>query len=256
MKPLSLLIALVVGLAVAASADDKAERLVDEMIEAHGGLSAWQAAGAVYFEDQWTQPGGEKGPVAQTTVEQSRRRAYLDYPEIDATIVWDGEKAWSTNWAMPMPPRFIASLNYYFLNLPWLVRDPGVHLAAEGTRRLWDDDTEYETVRVTYDAEVGDTPDDYYVLYIHPQTKVLKACEYIVTYRSILPEGVEHSPPHVLIYEAFAVVDGLTVPTRYTIYEDEAFYAGCEIMNWSFGRSFDEARMKMPDGAVVDPTQP
>ena len=41
----------------------------------------------------------------------------------------------------------MATLNYYFLNLPWLVKDPGVNLTAEGIRRLWDDDTGYKTVR-------------------------------------------------------------------------------------------------------------
>ncbi len=237
-------------------AEDRATVLIGEMIEAHGGMSTWNATKTVYFEDLWTHPGGNKSPVAQVTVDQHSRRVYHDYPDLDATIVWDGEKAWSTNWSMPIPPRFIATLNYYFLTLPWLIKDPGVNLGAPGTAKLWMDGTEYHTIRVTYDAGVGDTPDDYYVLYIDPDTKMLKACEYIVTYTSILPEGVSQSPPHVLVYESFETVDGLKVPTKFTIYENEEFYAGCEIGKWSFSEPFDEARMTMPEGAVIDTSQP
>jgi hypothetical protein len=242
--------------ASAPQADDRSSILVEEMIKAHGGMERWKTAETVYFEDQWTYPGGQKGPVARITVDQRDRRAYHDYPDLEAIIVWDGEKAWSTNWSMPVPPRFMATLNYYFVNLPWLVKDPGVNLALESPRKLMNDETEYETIRVTYDTGVGDTPDDYYVLYIDPDTKMLKACEYIVTYRSILPEGVKHSPPHVLVYDTFETVDGLKVPTSFTVYENEEFYAGCEIGKWSFREPFDEARMTMPEGAVVDTSQP
>ncbi|GJM44313.1 MAG: hypothetical protein DHS20C21_11550 [Gemmatimonadota bacterium] len=247
---------IVVALPSWSGADEAAQQLVDEMIVAHGGMANWKAAETAYFEDQWTYQGGQKGPLSKITVDQRTRRAYHDYTEMDATVVWDGEKAWSTNWAMPMPPRFLATLNYYFLNLPWLAKDPGVRLATEAPRRLPDDATEYLTVRVTYEAGVGDTPDDYYVLYIDPVRKMLKACEYIVTYQAILPEGVEHSPPHVLIYETFATVNGLLVPTAFTIYEEGEFYAGCEIANWSFDGVFDEGRMIRPEGAVVDTSQP
>ena len=43
-------------------------------------------------------------------------------------LAWDGRRAWSENWNAPYPPRFMALLNYYFLNLPWLTSDPGVIL--------------------------------------------------------------------------------------------------------------------------------
>jgi hypothetical protein len=256
MKSVVIIVTFLVLIASTLSAEEKAAGLVDQMIEAHGGLANWKTAKTVYFEDQWTYPGGQKGPVARITVDQRSRRAYHDYPDLDATIVWDGEKAWSTNWSMPVPPRFMATLNYYFVNLPWLTKDPGVNLGAPGVGKLWLDETEYKTIRVTYDSGVGDTPDDYYVLYIDPATKLLKACEYIVTYKSILPDGVDQSPPHVLVFESFETVNGLKVPTQFTIYENEEFYAGCEIGKWSFSKPFDEARMTMPDGAVIDNTQP
>ena len=137
--------------------------IVEQMIEAHGGLEEWRSAPTVSFEDSFRPPDGSP-IVSRVTVEQGSRRAYLDFPEMGARIAWDGEKAWSENWQGPFPPRFFALLSYYFLNLPWLAADAGVNLSDPGAGRLWDDLIEYITVKMTFEPGVGDTPDDYYIL--------------------------------------------------------------------------------------------
>ena len=231
--------------------------IIKEMISAHGGMEKWRSAPTVSFEDHFLQAGAQKPTVSQVTVEQGRRRAYLDFPELKARIAWDGKRAWSENWQAPVPPRFMALLNYYFLNLPWLATDSGVNLNEPGKGKLWDDPTEYITVKMTFDAGIGDTPDDYYVLYIEPKTRRLKACEYIVTYASMLPPGAKATPPHILVYESFATVEGLIVPTRYSIFEkNHKLLATCEIRNWSFKKPFDSARMTVPPGAIMDKSTP
>jgi hypothetical protein len=225
---------------------------VVRMIEAHGGMAAWKAAPTVAFTDRW-----EGGPATRIVVEQSRRRAYLTIPDSKARAAWDGKRAWSENWDVPMPPRFAALLNFYFLNLPWLTQDPGVILQETAPARVLDDPTEYRTVRMTFAPGVGDTPRDYYVLYIHPETFRLHGCEYIVTYRGILPEGVESSPPHDLVFETFETVGGLLVPTAITIYEkDGSVYAAGAVSDWSFSEPFDEDRMIVQAGSVMDKTRP
>ena len=40
---------------------------------------------------------------------------------------------WTVSWKRPFPPRFVAQIGFYFLNLPWLTQDPGVVL--EGLER-------------------------------------------------------------------------------------------------------------------------
>ena len=234
-----------------------ADQIVDAMIRAHGGMERWTSAPTVSFQDAFKFGGSDQAGISHVTVEQGPRRAYMDIPGTEISMAWDGEKAWSQNWQGPFPPRFLALLNYHFLNLPWLAKDPGVHLGQPGTAKLWDDPTEYVTIKVTYGEGVGDTPEDYYVLYIHPETHRLVANEYIVTYRSILPEGVEATTPHILVYDEFATIDGLSVPTAYTIYEpDKSVYASCDVSDWSFKAPFDTARMTMPPGAVVDESKP
>ena len=231
----------------------EATAVVEAMIEAHGGLDRWASARTVSFEDLFIPAGATAGQPSRVTVEQGRRRSYIDFPNTPMRLAWNGEEAWSENWQMPFPPRFLALLNYYFLNLPWLTMDPGVHLEQQATARLWDDPTDYVTVKMTFGEGVGDSPDDYYVLFIHPETHLLKACRYTVTYRPLVPEGLATMPEHVLVYHELTTVNRLLVPTRYTVFElDQTVYATCEVRNWSFSRTFDEARMVMPDGAVLD----
>jgi hypothetical protein len=254
---MTLSLALSLLLPAAALAQDTPE-IVQRMIEAHGGMKAWRSAATVSFRDSILAAGAPSALVTQVTVHQQTRRSYIDFPGTDMSLTWDGEKAWGMNWKESMPPpRFLALLDFYFACLPWLTQDPGVILTEEGTARLWDDPTEYRTVRMTFGQGVGDTPDDYYILYIHPDTHMLRACEYIVTYQAILPEGMEATPPHILVYEDFETVNWLQVPTRYTTYQvDHSLYARCWIRDWSFKKPFDGSRMRMPEGAEIDTTTP
>ncbi len=252
----SLLLPIAAPLA-AAEGPPEALALLERMTAAHGGLAAWSAKPTVSWVEAWSSPGQEAGTAMRVVVEQGRRRAHLAAESGTARIAWDGERAWSLDWQEGQPPRFIALLNYYFLNLPWVVHDPGIRLGEPARARLWDDPTEYWTVRVTFEAGVGDTPRDYYVLYIDPQTHRLRATEYIVTYRALLPPGAESLPPHVLVFEDWSTVEGLLVPSRFAIYGlDRSPLAACAVRDWAFGVPFEEAWMTMPEGAVVDTSTP
>ncbi len=227
--------------------------VVQKMVDAHGGLSKWRSAPTVSFEEALTLAGAEAPLVSRVMVEQGRRRIYTEYPEMDTRLAWDGEKVWSVNWQLPMPPRFMCSRNYYFVNLPWLAFDPGVNLEETGRSRILDDPTEYVQVRMTFDAGTGDTPDDYFNLLIHPETGLLKATRFIVTYAALLPEGVDSMPELLMVFDETTTVDGLVVPTHYTVYElDGKVYATSATRDWSFSLPFDEGRLEMPEGAVVD----
>ncbi len=238
------------------TAGDETLTIIESMVSAHGGMEAWSAAPAVSFECSFTPAGASASIVSRETIEQGSRRAYIDYPGTEMSLAWDGENAWSENWSGPYPPRFMALLNYYFVNLPWLTMDPGVILDDPETATLWDDPTEYVTIEMNFDPGVGDTPDDYYVLYIDPTTNQLKAVRYVVTYAAMVPEGAKSTPEHILVYDEFTTVEGLTVPTRCSIYEaDGTSFATSEIGDWSFSRPFDAARMTMPAGAEIDTSE-
>ncbi len=231
--------------------------VVARMIEAHGGLEKWRSAATVSFEACLLPVGAASPLVHRVAVEQGSRRAYLDFPEMGARISWDGEKAWSENWQGPFPPRFFALLSYYFMNLPWLAADPGVNLSEPGTGTLWDDPTEYITVKMTFGPGVGDTPEDYYILHIDPDSYRLRAAELTVSYAAVLPPDIDVMT-EVIVYEESATVDGLAVPTKAAIYgKDRSLLASFpEVRDWSFSNPFDESRMVMPSDAALDTSSP
>ena len=181
------------------TAGTETRKILDAMVEAHGGLEAWSSVPTVSFECRFLPAAAPSPIIAREMVEQGSRHAYIDYPGTEMRLAWDGERAWSEDWNGPYPPRFKAILDYYLLNLPWLTMDPGVILGDPETGKLWDDPTEYVTIRMTFEPGVGDTPDDYYVLYVDPTTHLLKACRYIVTYAGVLPEGVESTPERIFV---------------------------------------------------------
>jgi len=231
-------------------------RIVINMIDAHGGMAAWRSSPPVSFEDELTVPGAPS-TISRVTVDQRPCRAYIDYPGSDMSLAWNGKEAWSTNWTQPYPPRFLALLNYRFLTLPWLTMDPGVHLSQPENATMWGDSLQYASVKMTFAPETRDNPNDYYRLYIDRKTKQLKACAYALTYRAMLPDSVDTMPERLLVYEDFQTVNGLLVPTKYTIYSGPGQpIASCVIRDWSFKRPFDEGRMTRPAEAAIDSTTP
>lgn len=111
---------------------------------------------------------------------------------------------------------------------------------------------------MTFEAGVGDASDDYYVIFIDPDTYMMRGAEFIVTYGAMLdlfgvPEDVTHLGPMFKIFEDYKTIDGLKVSTRYkTFTPDGTLYGDHTVEQISFSKPFDESRMKMPEGAVID----
>jgi hypothetical protein len=129
----------------------------------------------------------------------------------DSVLVFDGEQAWGVGAeALGMPARFHLLTWPYFVAAPWKLGDPGSEMGAPALRPLAG--TRLASARLTFDDGVGDTPDDWYVVYQDPATGGLRALAYIVTYGTTAAEASEE--PHVATYDETAEVDGLRVPTR------------------------------------------
>ena len=63
----------------------------------------------------------------------------------------------------------------YWLLAPLKLRDPGITSKAEGTKEI--NGGSCDTLRLSF-GQVGLTPTDQYVLYVDPQTKLLRAWDY------------------------------------------------------------------------------
>ena len=134
----------------------------------------------------------------------------------DGTIaVFDGASAWVSPASSKLERARFHLLTWpYFASLPMKLRDPGSHLQVLGERSLRG--KAYEAARLTFDPGVGDTPDDWYVLYRDPASSRLAAAAYIVTYGK--EAAAASKEPHAITYEDYVPVGGAKVATTWTFW--------------------------------------
>ncbi|NJB86069.1 hypothetical protein GGR26_001837 [Lewinella marina] len=184
-------------------------------IEAHGGLEAWYANSPLYFHFNY-QPLDDGSPRNTLAYNDYRRSRAVHLLATDTTqrFGFDGQQAWSMTGERVdgMSPRFWSLTPYYFVGLPFVLADEGIHFEALPAEEL--DGTTYDLVKVTYAEGTGDADQDYYVLYLNPETAQLDALRYIVSYPGYFPDGGQ-TPEKLMKVTGKTKVDGITLPTGY-----------------------------------------
>ncbi|CAH0999071.1 hypothetical protein LEM8419_00366 [Neolewinella maritima] len=187
-------------------------------INAMGGLEAWYGNGALYYHFNYRPLDGSTPRDTYITNDYLRSRAVHQLAS-DTTVRYgyDGTDAWSADGEKVegMSPRFWALTPYYFVGLPFVLADEGINFEAMPAADL--DGTTYDMVRVTYAQGTGDASEDYYVLYLHPETGQLDALRYVVSYPGFFPDGGS-TPEKLMVLTGKTKVDGLSLPTGYTTY--------------------------------------
>ncbi len=251
-------------------ASAKTKEVIKRMIEAHGGLEKWRRVPTISFNCHLKVNFGGNNWISyweEMTIEQGTRRVYATLPNADGThgsIAFDGKKAWSAGNLQGIaraPARFTAWRNFYLFNIPWLTQDAGVNLGETGKGKLpmFEGSKEYITVKMGFDPGTGDTPKDYYILYIDPDTYRLKASEHVMTFASMMQGDAKSSPPSIVVWEETVNVNGLIVPAKYTVYwkaDNSIAVKDGAISNWSFSKPFDESRLIMPPDGEPDESSP
>jgi len=242
----------------------EARRVVEAMVDAHGGIERWRAAPSIRFDNVMHNNYHQKEAfawwVAHEVIDQKTRRVWQDWPMDDAQIGYDGEKVWSSNWNRGNPSAFMVHFFHYFVNLPWLTQDDGVLLSAP-TRFNWPGtETGFYEIRMTY-AEappVGKSAKDFFVLYIDPDTYRLFGYQYGSGYGPLvalmnMPEGQDVFGPLWRLITKYEEVDGLLFPAAFrTMPEADARIVGNHvILNIDVSTPFEIEKSEQPQDAVV-----
>ena len=174
------------------------------------GAGAWKAKDAVEMAIT-VHFGGNKIVDGKLLFTPDTGKSRLDLA--DGTVaVFDGEKAWvSPEDSAFAGARFHLLTWPYFLAAPAKLQDPGAHLEDLGATSLGE--VAYDSARLTFDAGVGDAPDDWYILYSEPATGRLAAMAYIVTFGNTKEKAEED--PHAITYEDLQTVAGIQVPMHW-----------------------------------------
>ncbi len=243
-------------------------QLVLRAIEAHGGLDTWYNAPTSSYTWEYANVDMDFRFKSHMVVDNQSRRAYHDLLElgsyeeaqpVEGQFAWNGSDAWMYPAAIEQPnPRFWATTGYYFESIPFILADPGLQYELKPDEEL--DGVMYDRVDVSYDAGIGDSPGDVYMLYVNKETALVDAIRYTVTYGQSKEEAMQQEEVRetLFYYKDYVTVDCLTVATYFNGYhfKDGEIIApkndawASEI---SFTELFDESRLTMPEGGRVQP---
>jgi hypothetical protein len=199
---------------------------LDPCIEAYGGKSVWDDQGTVSYDVDFNF-GDDKLQDHQL----------FDLKSRDGLIKGEkyklgsqGEKVWIKPDAKALgklPPRFYLRTPFYFFAMPFVFADAGA-IATPADPQTFDGRS-YDTVKVTYKPGTGDSPKDYYILYIDSDTKRLKLVRYVVTYFAER-EGkpMENLEEHAIVFDAVQRAGDLWVPKETSFYKWEDGKLGTE----------------------------
>ncbi|HMB63105.1 MAG TPA: DUF6503 family protein, partial [Eudoraea sp.] len=148
---------------------------------------------------------------------------------------------------------FYYNLDFYFIGIPFLLKDPGVKATYAGKATV--NGQQYESLKITFVPGVGFTPEDVYYLYIDPETYILKILTYSVAYFNRENVSVNSAK----LYMDYISVNGLLMPTMMENFEWKDGDMGKSknyVRHFSDFRFLkeipDETLFQVPEGAVIE----
>lgn len=237
---------------------EKTKNIIQKMIQAHGGMNKWKNAPTVSFTHDMLIPQNPKDRwISEEVHEQGTRRSYHKWPKDNALLADTGDKVWTVGWKRANPPKMMAGVSYFFLNLPWITQDKGAKLKLQQSEKVPQiaGDNEYHTVRLTFE---GASPYEYYELYIDKKDFMLKGVEYTIVDQDLfktfkLPADTKYMGPCLKVYNEYTNVGGLKFTTDYDAYflPQDLLMGKHYVTNYDITRSFDEKNLKMPENGQV-----
>jgi len=187
-----------------------------EPIENKHGNAAWRSHEAIQYDIKITF-GGNVVFEGTTIFEIAAERVRMTSKDGNLTMVWDGKDAWYSpaDAKVAPPPRFHLRTWTYFLAVPFKLRDPGTTLSPMNDAQLTEAaHKNYDRAKLTFGENVGDAPDDWYVIYRDKRSNQLEAMAYIVTYSKRREKAEEK--PSIILYRGYERVDGVLLSTDWS----------------------------------------
>lgn len=169
---------------------------------------------AVKFDAQ-IEFGGNEIFNAQIAISTTSDIAKITYKNGDEIYV-DKDKIFvSDSLKENKGARFHAYTWSYFFLYPYKLNDNGT---------IWDDNFKTEevtnpfnTAKLTFKANIGDAPDDWYINYANKETYVLNHVAYIVTVNKSVEKA--EADPHAIKYLDYKDINGVPFATNWEFYE-------------------------------------
>ncbi len=218
---------------------------ISSIFNAHGGLNTWNSMENLVF-------GMQKGEdMEMTTTALKSRQSVIETAHhklgFDGTNVWLHNKDTATYKGKA---KFYYNLMFYFYAMPFVLADDGITYSDAPALEV--DGKQYPGIHISYDAGVGESPDDEYILYYDDETKKMAWLAYTVTYFS-----KEKATNYNLIkYADWQDVGGLQLPAtlQWYVYEDGKvgdMRSERKFTNVTISKEMESALFAQPTDAVV-----
>ncbi|GAL66723.1 hypothetical protein JCM19301_3201 [Jejuia pallidilutea] len=183
---------------------------ITKVFDAHGGVDTWNAMQSLVFTMK--KPNGDE----VTTTDLKNRTSIIEMPK--HTIGFNGKDVWLTSkdtTAYKGNPKFYYNLMFYFYAMPFVLADDGI-MYEETTPLVFEGQT-YPGIKIGYEAGIGESPEDEYILYYNPETYKMEWLGYTVTFFS----KEKSKEFHFIKYSNWQTVNGLLLPETLTWYKYE-----------------------------------
>lgn len=158
--------------------------------------------------------GGSPRIDAKITQLTDGSKIRIDYAD-GKTVIFDGSQVYGfPKTADFKGARFDIFTWSYFFALPYKLNDGGTNW-ANTEKHKWGG-TDYPTNKLTFNDGVGDTPDDWYIIYKNPESSLLEGAAYIVSYGKDLAKA--EADPHAIKYANFTTTNEVPFATQWTFH--------------------------------------
>lgn len=150
---------------------DNFPEALGEVFQKHGGLDAWRKHQFLTYKVK-----GE-----EHTIDLHSRKTIVTAENY--ALGFDGKEVWLSqkdSTAFKGNPEFYHNLFFYFYAMPFVLADDGIVYSE--TPAITFEGTTYPGIKISYEANVGTSPEDNYFIYYHPETKEMAWLGYTVTY--------------------------------------------------------------------------
>lgn len=183
---------------------------ITKVFDAHGGIDAWNQFGTLSF--MMKRPNGSE----VTTTDLKSRNELIDTPTYtmgaEGNTIWVNEK---NNIPYKGGARFYKGLFMYFYAMPFIVGDDGI--IYEDVEPLVFEGKSYPGILISYEAGVGASPDDQYIIYYDETTGQMQWLGYTVTFGT----NEKSTNFRFIRYNDWQEVSGLKLPKHIDWYNYE-----------------------------------
>jgi len=218
-------------------------------LEAHGGINKWQNMQTLEYDLT------KDSMIEHQLIDLQSRKVLLSTNPDTYTIGFDGKEVWVSPNKAAYPgnsARFAHNLYFYFYAMPFIAADPGINYEELPNDSL--NGEVYDAVKISYNAGVGDAPDDEYILYFNQETHQMEWLLYTVTYFT----GEKGTRYSAINYSEWQSLNGLLLPEVLTGYKFEKDTIGEKRYDRIFKNvtisptPADQSIFEMPTQAEID----